>query len=285
MMMDLFTKKVLWGFWITSDDQEGVVDEGFSDVEEANNDDEQETAEIFRIETNLFDYETPLCTKFKEFNYENELNDELEEPWFEDGVSYEVCDHICEPFRFKNGKAKWPTYNSNEDGFCNGGELSRMVRIGYMTYFQDYEWYNELAGDNLKEEALKQKAIYERSWGDASQSEMNFCAWLKRSFGNFHELDYELLNASNMSNVQDEERNERCNLFNDTTHNAPVCKIRRFKMIKYSFRQDEEYVAIKECEYDDLTKTNENACRAYQEIFCIIDEGWVDLAGKEIDNV
>ncbi|GJS54283.1 hypothetical protein Tco_0627645 [Tanacetum coccineum] len=108
MMMDPFTKKVLWDFWIKGDDQEGVVDEGFSDVQEANNDDEQETAKIFRIETNLFDYETPSCTEFKEFNFllkvdpklfthdvertktyedfENELNDELEEPWSEDGV-------------------------------------------------------------------------------------------------------------------------------------------------------------------------------------------------------
>nr|GEW64293.1 hypothetical protein [Tanacetum cinerariifolium] len=185
MMMDPFTKKVLWEFWKKNDDQEGVVDEGIYDVEEANNDDEQETFKIFRIETNLFDYETMLCTEFKELNfllkidpelfthdiertktnedYENKLNDELEEPWSEDGVPYEMYDHICELFRFKNGKAKWPTCNSNEDGFCNGEELSRMVRVGYRTYFQDYEWYNELADGNLKEEALKQKTIYERS--------------------------------------------------------------------------------------------------------------------------
>ncbi|GKE66674.1 hypothetical protein Tco_1520835 [Tanacetum coccineum] len=45
-----------------NNDYEGVANEEFSDVKEANNDDEQETAEIFRIETNLFDYETPLCT-------------------------------------------------------------------------------------------------------------------------------------------------------------------------------------------------------------------------------
>ncbi|GKF68940.1 hypothetical protein Tco_0198619, partial [Tanacetum coccineum] len=68
-----------------------------------------------------------------------------------------------------------------------------MVRVGYMTYFQDYEWYDNLVDEKLKEEALKQKAIYERSWGDATQGVMNFCAWLKRCFGNFHELDYELL--------------------------------------------------------------------------------------------
>ncbi|GJT93409.1 hypothetical protein Tco_1082254 [Tanacetum coccineum] len=96
-------------------------------------------------------------------DYENELNDELEEPWSKDGVPYEMCDHICEPFRFKNGKAKWPTCNSNEDGFCNGGELPGMVRVGYTTYFQDYKWYDELTDGSLKDEALKQKAIYEKS--------------------------------------------------------------------------------------------------------------------------
>ncbi|GJU40961.1 hypothetical protein Tco_1193918 [Tanacetum coccineum] len=131
------------------DEFKEVSDEEYSDAKEANNDDEQETSEIFRIETNLFDYKTPLCTKFKGFifllkidpelfthdieitktyeDYENELNDELEEPWSKVGVPYGICDHICEPLRFNNGKAKWPTCNSNEDGFCNRGELPGMV--------------------------------------------------------------------------------------------------------------------------------------------------------------
>ncbi|GKB24405.1 hypothetical protein Tco_0863806 [Tanacetum coccineum] len=43
--------------------------------------------------------------------------------------------------------------------------------------------------------------------------------------------------------------------------------------IKYSFNNDDEYVAIKEDEYDDLTITRKEACLAYQEIFRIIDEG------------
>ncbi|GJZ52658.1 hypothetical protein Tco_0607173 [Tanacetum coccineum] len=146
---------------------------GTSNVVEANNEDEHEIAEIFRIETNLFDYETPLCTKFNELNYllnvdtelftqdiertktyeeyENELNNDVDEPWSENGVPYEICDHICEPFHFKSGKTKWPTCNSNEDGFCNGGELSGMVRVGYMTYFQDDEWYDDLTDSNLKD--------------------------------------------------------------------------------------------------------------------------------------
>ncbi|GKD87305.1 hypothetical protein Tco_1358459 [Tanacetum coccineum] len=60
-------------------------------------------------------------------------------------------------------KAKWPTCSSNDDGLCNGGELSGMVQVSYMTCFQDYEWYDNLTDNSLKEEALKQKAIYEKS--------------------------------------------------------------------------------------------------------------------------
>ncbi|GJW31391.1 putative ribonuclease H-like domain-containing protein [Tanacetum coccineum] len=97
-------------------------------------------------------------------DYKNELNDELEETWSKDGVPYEICDHICEPFCFKNGKTKWPTCNLNEDGFCDGVELPGMVRVGYMTYFQDHEWYDGLMDETLKDEALEQKAIYEKSW-------------------------------------------------------------------------------------------------------------------------
>ncbi|GJR18693.1 hypothetical protein Tco_0967220 [Tanacetum coccineum] len=155
MILDPFTKKVLWDFWIKRYDQERVADEEFFDAEEANNDDEQETAEIFRIETNL--------TKTYE-DYENELNYELEEPWSEDGVPYEI--------------------------------------------------YKEEHKDKDKH-----------------------------------------------------------GLFND--HDVSVCKIRRFEMIKYSFSDDEEYVAIKEHEYDDLTSTNKDACRTYQEIFRRMDEAWM----------
>ncbi|GJW41052.1 hypothetical protein Tco_0066897 [Tanacetum coccineum] len=54
----------------------------------------------------------------------------------------------------------------------------------------------------------------------------------------------------------------------------PFCKIRRFEMIKYSFGPAEKYIAIKECEHDDLTRTEEDACYAYQGIFHIMDEGW-----------
>ncbi|GJT71009.1 hypothetical protein Tco_1030295 [Tanacetum coccineum] len=36
-----------------------------------------------------------------------------------------------------------------------------------------------------------------------------------------------------------------------------------------------EYVAVKEDEYEDLKSTSKDACRAYQEIFRMMDEGWM----------
>ncbi|GJS37753.1 hypothetical protein Tco_0536135 [Tanacetum coccineum] len=66
---------------------------------------------------------------------------------------------------------------------------------------------------------------------------------------------------------------ERFSLLKKLIRKLPVCNIRRFKMIKYSFGQEEEYVAIKEDEYDDLVKTSNDACRTYQEIFRMMDEG------------
>ncbi|GJV33789.1 hypothetical protein Tco_1394189 [Tanacetum coccineum] len=143
--------------------------------------------EIFRIEGNIFNFETPLCEAYHEFNcllkidtdlftydiqnfktydeYKRELNDDkakgTKKPWSENGVPYQLCDHICEPYHFNNGGTKWPTCTSDIDGFCNGWELPGMVRVGSMTYFQDHMWYDELADGKLKDETLVLKAKIE----------------------------------------------------------------------------------------------------------------------------
>ncbi|GKB89784.1 hypothetical protein Tco_0962056 [Tanacetum coccineum] len=67
--MDIFTKGAFGDYWKLGSDEIKPTNEETFDLEETNHDDEQEIGEIFRIETNLFDYETPLCEKFKEFNY------------------------------------------------------------------------------------------------------------------------------------------------------------------------------------------------------------------------
>ncbi|GJX90876.1 hypothetical protein Tco_0344202 [Tanacetum coccineum] len=190
------------------------------ETEEDDNPNETENVpKIIKIEGNLFDFETPLCEAFYKFNYllridtdlftydiqnfktydeyERELNNDIakgtEEPWSENGVPYQLCDHICEPYRFKNEETKWPTCTSDIDGFFNGGEIPGMVRVGNITYFQDHKWYDELVNGKLKDETLALKAKIEGSWGDATLGVMKFCGWLKNSFENFHDLDYEVL--------------------------------------------------------------------------------------------
>nr|GEW90941.1 hypothetical protein [Tanacetum cinerariifolium] len=88
-----------------------------------------------------------------------------------------------------------------------------------------------------------------------------------------------LINEDVESN--DEEDDERYEFCGNETHELPVYNIRRFEMIKYSFGQDEEYIAIKENEYEDSTSTSEDAWQAYQEIFRMMYEGWMDLAEKK----
>ncbi|GJR19683.1 hypothetical protein Tco_0968210 [Tanacetum coccineum] len=64
MMMDPYTKNALWDYWKKGDDQEVL-----SDLEETYVVDEDEIAKIFRIKSDIFDYEMPLCKAFNEFNY------------------------------------------------------------------------------------------------------------------------------------------------------------------------------------------------------------------------
>nr|GEX89670.1 hypothetical protein [Tanacetum cinerariifolium] len=85
-----------------------------------------------------------------------------------------------------------------------------------------------------------------------------------------HEITYYDHDEIKYENGTHDERQELCE-----AHELPVCNIRKFDMIEYSFRQDEEYVAVKEDEYDDLARTIDDACRAFQEIFRGMDEGWM----------
>ncbi|GJV06404.1 hypothetical protein Tco_1344060 [Tanacetum coccineum] len=87
-----------------------------------------------------------------------------------------------------------------------------------------------------------------------------------------------LINEDVESNNEDDEIYELCG---NETNELPVCTVRRFEMIKYSFGQDEEYVAVKEDEYEDLMSTRKVACQEYQEIFFMMDEGWMDVVAKK----
>ncbi|GJW21902.1 hypothetical protein Tco_0032524 [Tanacetum coccineum] len=154
----------------------------------------EEFNHLLKIDPDCFTYDIQGLKTYDE--YAQELNNKTQgnkEPWSENGVPYHLCDHICEPYCFKNGKTKWPTCSSDINGFCNGGEVPGMVQIGSMSYFQDHKWYDELMDGKLKDETLTLSTKVEKSWGDATPGVMKFYIWLKNSFENLHKLDHNVL--------------------------------------------------------------------------------------------
>ncbi|GJV89452.1 hypothetical protein Tco_1533390, partial [Tanacetum coccineum] len=142
------------------------------------------------------------------------------------------------------------TLDWKNDGYCNGGNLPRTYIIENQLHYQDYEWYEALEESELKDEALRNKAIME---GFIKEDYDESCYEQKRRWNIYTNNDdaYEI-------NHKDYKSEELCEV-----HELPLCNIRRYMMIKYSFNNDEEYVAVKEDEYDDLTIIRKEACRAY----------------------
>ncbi|GJZ46851.1 hypothetical protein Tco_0600683, partial [Tanacetum coccineum] len=149
----------------------------------------------------------------------------------------------------------------------------------------DHKWYDELTDGKMKEEALRHKARFEESWGDATLGKVNdhenapFDRWENHGHGPYAnaitEKDYDPYldinhifgrnyEANNAGNTQDNKKEH---------HDPLICNIRRFEMIKYSFNADDEYVSIKERQHPDHSRTNVDARQAYRELFCIMDEG------------
>ncbi|GKC22585.1 hypothetical protein Tco_1024735 [Tanacetum coccineum] len=130
-----------------------------------------------------------------------------------------------------------------EDGYCNGGNFPGAYHIGNSLHYQDLEWYEALEDCELKNEALRNKAIMEGLISDDESSNDCWKRWKS------HEIYYHNYNEGEYENETHEKGHKLCD--------------------------EEEYVAVKESEYNDLTITSDEACRAYQEIFQIMDEGWM----------
>ncbi|GKB20470.1 hypothetical protein Tco_0854393 [Tanacetum coccineum] len=257
---DLFTYKVE----VTSISCNSVIDDDLEDetdddmggddevelTDEESFDDEDEIAEVFRINTNIFDYKTPICSAFNDFNY---LLKEDPNILIKDITGFKTYDDYKNDWNYEWNKD--PTCSWKEDGYCNGGNLP-----GTYIIENQLHWYEALDDCELKEEALRNKVIMDRVINNDES-----CCELKKKWNIYTNYDdaYEI-------NHEDNGNKELCEI-----HEPPVCNIRKYMMIKYSFNDDEEYVAVKEDEYDDLIMTRRDACQAYQEIFRIMDEGWM----------
>ncbi|GKD67873.1 retrotransposon ORF1, partial [Tanacetum coccineum] len=213
---------------------------------------------IFKIKGNLFDFETPLCEAFYEFNYLLKIDTDL--------FTYDI--------------QNFKTYDEYER------ELNNDIAKGT----EEPWWYDELANGKLKDETLALKAKIEGSWGDATPKVNaheiapftrmeNFgrgpyanmkTEWTSDPYLNINRIfgrDYE---ASNVGDTQENQGHEEHK--GNPNPEPSNCKIRRFEMMKYSFNDDEEYITIKESEYLNHSK---DSLDAYRELLRLIDEGWV----------
>ncbi|GJX33061.1 reverse transcriptase domain-containing protein [Tanacetum coccineum] len=138
--MDHYTMKALWIYWIRGDDEVELTDEESSD-------DKDEVAEVFRIDTNLFNFETPMCKAFKEFNYLLQIDPDLLTKDIEGFKTYE------------DYKDDW-IYEWNQDIPWVDEKPWTNARV-WTKPTPDYKWYEALEDSELKDEALRNKAIME----------------------------------------------------------------------------------------------------------------------------
>ncbi|GJS72369.1 hypothetical protein Tco_0705210 [Tanacetum coccineum] len=150
--------KALWIYCIRGDDEVELTDEESSN-------DMDEVVEVFRIDTNLFNLKH-LCTyEYYKDDWIYEWNKDVpwvdEKPWTNAGVWSKPTPvkHTCKPFNYKIGCSEWPTCSWLDDGYCNGGNLPRTYIIGNQLHYQNHEWYEALEDSELKDEALRNKAI------------------------------------------------------------------------------------------------------------------------------
>nr|GEU59771.1 integrase, catalytic region, zinc finger, CCHC-type, peptidase aspartic, catalytic [Tanacetum cinerariifolium] len=215
--------------------------------------------DLFTYEVEIADITNILCDLKKEDDSKQQMSHESDDDMECDPSNVEFTEWLEVMMKLNS-----PTKNSlilkmtmkllkflasrliwRDDGYCNGGNLPGAYIVRNALRYQVFKWYEALKDGKIKEEALENNVVIEGIIEDEDDESSN-------------------------------EDKERCELFDD--HDQPVCNIRRFKMIKYLFRQDEEYVPIKEDESDDLTSIREDACQTltYQEIFRMMDEGWME---------
>ncbi|GKB19115.1 hypothetical protein Tco_0853038 [Tanacetum coccineum] len=223
--------------------------------EEAEDDDDPDkidkVSEIFKIKDDLFNFDTPLCIAFEEFNYLLKIDPDL--------FTYDI--------------QEFKTYDEYEQDLIDGF---------------------------LKEETLIHKAQIEGSWGDATPGVLKFCTWLKNSFENFHELDYNVLvkleecwwkvNTDEIfpfTRWDDHLRGPYANAEPNRTSD-PYLDNDRMSKRNYETNNginvqvaDEEYVAIKEIDHINHSETNMDARYAYRELFRKMDDGWLITRGTD----
>ncbi|GJY58597.1 hypothetical protein Tco_0458489 [Tanacetum coccineum] len=101
------------------------------------------------------------------------------------------------------------------------------------------------------------------------------------------------LNIQEKSNIDDEQgqTKRKCSNTSNSNNEQPnkrVCKAKKFEAIKYSLRPNEEYIAIKRCEYDAWERNEERPTQIPQKYKCADDvvdfRTWLGISIRDHNN-
>ncbi|GJV53395.1 hypothetical protein Tco_1449136 [Tanacetum coccineum] len=126
-------------------------------------DDPDDIAKIFKIKDNLFEFDTPLCKAFNEFNYLLIIDTDL--------LTFDIQE-------IKNYEEYELNNNMTEDLKEPWIQITERLSISNC---RDHKWYNKFTDGKLKEEALMHKARFNESWGDATP-ENSTCLGLRKKY-------------------------------------------------------------------------------------------------------
>ncbi|GJT94111.1 hypothetical protein Tco_1082956 [Tanacetum coccineum] len=140
-----------------------------------------------------------------------------------------------------------------------------------------HSWIYEWGNNKSTKDTMSSDEEWEESKGNPPDTTTDsfFNPYLTQENNNIEKDDEQSLmkrKCSN-SNLEDDILNNAPNS-NDERPNKKMCKAEKFEAIKYSLRPNEEYIAVRRCEYNAWKKNKECISQIYQEIFQKKDNGW-----------
>ncbi|GJS61265.1 hypothetical protein Tco_0656049 [Tanacetum coccineum] len=161
MTMDWYTKNTLWIYWTRRDDEEVITDNELSNLRDDNLIEENEIAQIFRIDTGIFHFETSLCESLNLTIFIKSMSMCLLKIYLDSRHmrNIMILGYMNETKTFHG----WL--------ICHGWIMdlgwnlmmilnifaSRVIHDGDVIYFESYEWY-----ENLEEGTNEDKTIQDK---------------------------------------------------------------------------------------------------------------------------
>ncbi|GJR86346.1 hypothetical protein Tco_0210357 [Tanacetum coccineum] len=270
-------------FFNVGDDEEVLTDDELSNHEEENMGEGNEIAKIFRIETYIFHFKTPLCKAFKKFNYVLHIDVDVltgDLPVFKtyeeykDTLIYEWNKEV------PMGRRKFVLMTMLQEYWWGKKEEEESSDDAWRHYSPVDEWKGYEHTTYIETDVISNQNTYKNvcqifkdhagmTNDDAAKANQE---WFDErepmeEDDDISDLDDYLMPSDAPYYVNEEEeifKERRSKLLGIPYKKPPTFKSEKFEVIKYSLGPSEEYVTIKEHDYDIWVRTKENVSQVYE---------------------